>query len=111
MVMRRFLMFGFLILFVIAGGKFAQAQGLPGSDGLNMQVSPSAPAPNSQVHFTLTNYSIDLQTSDIRWLVTGKQASRGAGFADFPAQTGAPGSVMTISVIVTTANGQTLTKE
>ena len=108
--MKYVLFLGFVVLCVF-GGTFARAQGTAGTDGLNLQVSPPAPAPNSQVHFTLTNYSIDLPTSDIRWLVNGKQVSRGAGFASFTTQTGVPGSVLTVSVIVTTKDGQTLSKE
>lgn len=108
---KKYVLYSLLLALVFVSGNLAQAQGMPGSDGLNMQVSPSAPAPNSQVSFALTNYSINLQTSDIRWLVNGKQASRGAGFTSFTTVTGAPGSVLTISVIVTTTDGQTLTKE
>lgn len=100
-------------LLTLAGGHLAQAQdvGALTTGSLNLNVSPAAPGPNSPVHLSVVDYLIDLQTSDVRWSVNGKIASQGAGFTDFNTETGGPGTVTNVSVVVTTANGQTLTKQ
>lgn len=111
--MWRGLIFSLLALLVIYGGlaRFAQAQGLPTlGDNLDLAVSPSAPGPDSPVSLSLTDYSIDLQTADIRWLVNGKLAARGSGQNVFETRTGPAGALTTITAIVITKDGQTLTK-
>lgn len=101
----RFASFSLAALFLASAvlPVFAHAQSLPGAtEPVTLRLSPSSPRPNSTVTATLESFSVDLSRSDISWYVNGKAVSSGKGSTSITLQSGAPGSLITVSADVST---------
>ena len=85
------------------------AIGLEGSD-VNVEMIPENPRPNESVYVTLTSYITDINLAIITWKINGKTESSGRGAKQFSFNTGAMNTTTTLDVIITTTEGQTITK-
>ncbi len=66
-------------------------------------LSPEVPGPNQLVDVSIENFSVDLQTSTITWVVNGARLASGKGLTHVQVSMGGPGSHTTIAVSI--ANG------
>lgn len=62
--------------------------------------SPDNPVANSVFRANLRSYSIDINTSEIIWLINGKEYSRGRGLNSIEIRTGDPGNELIIKAII-----------
>lgn len=83
---------------------------LPGSNPVQVSVSPEYPRPGQQVTITLSSYTADLERSNIQWFINGVKAKEGIAQKQFSVTAGASGSTQEVDVIITAVNGVTLTK-
>ncbi len=110
MVARVTLVFSLFCLALLWGAGTVAAQTSLGTENLQLTATPAAPGPNATVRFRVTDYSINLKTADIRWYTGNVLSNRGVGMTEWITKTGGLGSSLSVSVIVTTESGETLTK-
>ncbi len=79
-------------------------------DGVTVNVFPEYPGPYESVTISLTGYSANLDSSDIRWSENGKQVSGGVGKTDYTFTTKDVGVQTTITATITTPNSDSSTK-
>lgn len=94
-----------ILLFFIAFPVLAQSD-----PTVYLYINPKNPGPNTAVSATLQSYSIDLETSSIRWLINGIEVESGTGDVAFDFETGASGSSTLISAVITTQKGDRVEK-
>ena len=110
--MRKYCRTFLVIAFLLISSPVSHAQNITEDLGdLEITVSPEAPEPFGQVNFRMADYSIDLSSTDIRWLVNGRELARGVGLVQFSTKVGALGQLTTVVVRVSTKNGLSLSKE
>lgn len=79
---------------------------IPGAtSALLISSSPRYPAPDSSVTLTLQSSLYNLNTSDIVWIVNGKQSAQGTGLKTLALQTGSAGSRIDVVVDISGASG------
>lgn len=86
------------------------AQSMPSASnqlaGLEMSVSPESPKPNQDISVSVVSYSVNLDSSTIRWYIDDVLKKEGIGVKTFNARTGKSGEVLTIRVEVFTNDGR-----
>ncbi len=85
-------------------------QDLPGSNPLQVTVSPQNPRPGQKVTISIRSFSIDLERSEIAWGVDGALAQNGTAQTSFTTIAGKSGTEQTINVQVTSATGSVFNK-
>ncbi len=75
---------------------------------INFDVAPQVPAPYDNVIVSITNFSTDLDRSQISWLLNGKAQQSGIGVKSFTFTAGAKGTISTVTVKVQPTNGPLL---
>ncbi|MBX4198066.1 hypothetical protein KW782_01900 [Candidatus Parcubacteria bacterium] len=73
---------------------------------LSLRFSPQYPQPGQSVSFTVLSGAIDLNRSDITWLVNGSEVSSGKGKTSFKTTAAREGSQTSIRVVAVTADGK-----
>lgn len=73
---------------------------------LTLTMSPEYPAPGETVQLSVTSYALDINRSLITWKAGEKVITEGEGVTKTSVQAGQAGSVTTVSVEVTSENGQ-----
>jgi hypothetical protein len=89
-------------------GFFAHAQ-VRDTD-IVLSISPENPGSNQNVTATLSSYSIDLDKANISWSVNGQSSSMGIGKKTFFFETGSSGTPITLSAMIDTVDGQSVSK-
>ncbi|MFA5782976.1 MAG: hypothetical protein WC868_11985 [Bacteroidales bacterium] len=97
-----------LILFVASAGFFANAQ-IRDTD-IVLSVSPQYPNPNQNVSAILSSHSINLDKANITWSVNNQEMSGGVGKKAFSFKTGEVGVNTTLSAMIDTIDGQSISK-
>jgi hypothetical protein len=86
------------------------AQSMPSASnqlaGLEMSVSPESPKPNQDVSISVVSYSINLDSSTIRWYMDDVLKKEGVGVKDFNTRMGKSGDVVNIRAEVFTNDGR-----
>lgn len=113
-----------IILFVLALFSVVRAQNLsdynnpslpsliPGlEEQIDVNVSPTNPAPNQPVTITLEAFGTDLNRANISWLINGAVKQNGVGQTQFSFVTGKAGSASDVTIYIVPVNGQRITKE
>lgn len=75
------------------------------SGGIEIVLFPQIPGPNESVHATLNSTTVDLDISDITWVVNGKNLQSGQGLKDLTFMTGSTGTKTTIEAIISSSGG------
>ncbi|MCI5108675.1 MAG: hypothetical protein MRY49_02405 [Candidatus Pacebacteria bacterium] len=94
-----------ILLFFVAIPAFAQS-----SSNVYLYLSPQNPEPNTPMTATLQSYSMDLETSNIRWLIGGVEEKSGLGETSFDFSTEEAGSNTLLSAVITTSKGERVEK-
>nr|MBA3551211.1 hypothetical protein [Patescibacteria group bacterium] len=105
----------FLICTIIFFGltEFSHAQllqDLPGSNPIQITVTPQNPRPGQKVTISLRSFSVDLERSEVTWGINGVVLQKGQALTSFIVTAGKSGTEQTVNVAVTTVNGSTLTQ-
>lgn len=79
-------------------------------DQLKFDVAPRVPAPYDNVIVTISDYSIDLDRSQINWTLNGKAQSAGIGNKSFVFQMGGKGEVFKVAVKIQPSKGPIIQK-
>lgn len=87
----------------------AQAIEITSSD-IILTINPENPEPNTLVTFTLDSYVINISNRPIRWFVNGKLIEQGTGKDVFSINSGVLGTRTTVEALITTQNGNIITK-
>ena len=77
---------------------------------VNVEISPENPGPNQSVNVYLTSYSTNINTANITWKVNGKTVRFGKGEKSFSFIVGDMQTTTTLSVVINTEEGETITK-
>ncbi len=109
MVTKRFIIL-FSIFFCVFFSLRASAQLLQGND-LSLTLDPQYPGINTSVNASISSYVVDLNKTNISWILNGKTVSIGVGKKDFTFTTDNTGATLTIGVSVETADGTVVNKE
>jgi hypothetical protein len=108
-----FILFSVLFFVIFFAGN-AKAQDFNPSilldNSITVEFNPVAPKANSQVNAVASSYNIDLNSANISWFVGGKKQVSGIGLTSFSFFSGDIGKTTTISMIVTTKDGQNIQK-
>ena len=66
---------------------------------LDINISPETPKPNDNVTITIETYGLDLNSTDIQWIINGKEFLRGAGKKNLSFNVGSTGeSKITLNI-------------
>jgi len=89
-----------LILFSLSVS-FTHAQSIPGiSEPVTLEISPSAPRPNTNVSITAQTYATDLNRASITWYVNSKSFKKGTGVTEITIPSGKAGTRTVVSIDV-----------
>jgi hypothetical protein len=80
------------------------------TDGLDIRVSPTTPAPGARTTVTLTSTSFDLGSSQIAWTLDGNASAAGPGERSFTFTMGPAGRSTVIGITVTPRQGARITR-
>lgn len=97
----------FILMFAFTGF-FVDAQ-IRDTD-IVLSVSPQYSNSNQNVNATLNSYSINLDKTNIVWSIDDQEMSRGIGKKSFSFKTGSAGTPITLSIIIDTIDGQSISK-
>jgi len=97
-----------LILTIVSFGFFTHAQ-IRETD-IVLGITPQYPNPNQNVSATLSSHSINLDKANISWSVNDQEKSVGIGKKSFSFTMGTVGSPTTLSAIIDTIDGQSISK-
>ena len=80
----------------LLGGTGSDSSSVPGQikeikQQLDINISPETPKPNDDVTITIETYGLDLNSTDIQWLLNGKEILRGDGKKVFTFNVGSTG--------------------
>lgn len=90
----------------ISSPRVATAQTLPsGIGGLVIDASSLYPYPGQEITITARSYSIDLNASNISWVVGGVTVQSGIGLTSLKVQAPQPGKTITVAVSAQSPNG------
>lgn len=95
---------------VLFGSFLGTAFGQVQSNDITLSVNPTYPTPNQNASATLGSYSIDLNKTNISWLINGKEAMSGIGRKTFSFTMGDAGSSLVLEARINTIEGQSLVK-
>lgn len=100
-----------LIAFVVivAFPLYAQIPGVSDSDVV-VSIVPQSPGPNQNVSVSLNSYITNINSANITWRINGQIRSQGKGEKNFSFNTGAMNTTTTLSITITTSEGETLNK-
>lgn len=73
-------------------------------------VTPEHPHAHETVNFKVTSFLSNLDTATISWFVNGTRVAGDAGMRTFSTTLGNIGTPVTVKVVVTTAEGETITQ-
>jgi len=76
----------------------------------DLQFKPADPRPNENAVAQIVTFSTNINTADISWFINGKLQKNGIGEKKFSFRVGPAGTAMTISAIIKTQEGNTVTK-
>lgn len=99
-----------MALVFLFAGTGASAQGVRGTDTLDIRVSPTSPAPGQQTTITLTSTSIDLGNATISWTVDDNAKASGPGERSFVFTMGPVGKSTIVGVTVSPRQGSAVTR-
>ncbi|NCS98696.1 hypothetical protein GW764_00755 [Candidatus Parcubacteria bacterium] len=77
---------------------------------VSIELSPQHPGPNELVIVSIESFQIDLNKSEINWLVNGTLQESGFGLKTFSFTTGSLGEETNLSVRIVKQNGEITTK-
>jgi len=110
--MKRFLFL--LVIFLVFPYSFAASQALESQDlvssGIEFVLYPQTASPNSNVQAVLESTSVNLDTSNIAWLLNGKNIKSGLGIKEINFTTGPVGSQTTLEAIISNS-GNNISKK
>ncbi len=86
------------------------AQVLPGSDPITLQINPRNPQPNQNVTVQVQSLSMDLNKARISWSVNGTTIASEKGLKSFVIKAGANGSATVVGVSVAGDQGATFSE-
>ena len=84
------------------------AQVAPSIGSVDIIVTPEHPRPGEQVSVTAQSFLIDLDRATLLWQVNGRTAARGVGIKSMSTTAGQTGSVLNVTLTITTAGGTRL---
>lgn len=99
-----------LCVLLILPGAAAHGQTARGTDALEIDVQPEAPAPGAQTTITLSSMSLDLNQATISWSVDGSPKASGAGLRSFEFIMGPAGRSTVVSVSITLVRGSVVSR-
>lgn len=73
---------------------------------IDLSVSNKTPLPNQELTFTLSSYSINIDSATIRWSIDGVLKKEGVGIKTFNTQAGKSGEVITVKAEIATNDGR-----
>ena len=77
----------------------------------NILLNPENPGPKTVVTLTLQSYVVNVDTASIVWKINGKTVLKGQGEKSLKVKTGSVGESSRVTVIITSANGDSATQE
>lgn len=99
------------VLFCPTISVHAQVSSAINQNDITVKVNPQIPGPNEDTTITLSSFIINLDKSDVQWIVDGKSVRSGTGDKSFMVTTGGVGSTITVVAIIKTPNTPTITKQ
>ena len=106
----------FLGMFFLSVLSFANAQSFipessTPSQAINLSISPEIPAPGESVSVSVGSFLVDLNNADIGWYLNGAFVSGGRSQKSFNFTAGASGTLVTLSVVVSTSAGESIYRQ
>lgn len=97
----------FLFIVMVTPTKNASSIGMtiPSGD-FEIRMTPEYPGANTNVEAKIVSFSFDVDSSNITWTLNGKIIEQGIGAKTVEFQTGATGSMLSLSVFIVTNNGK-----
>ena len=86
-----------------------KSQFLPATE-INVDLSPKIPGPNQLVNVSLTSYNTTLDAATITWKIDGEIRKTGIGQKKFSFTTRDMNTLTTLSLVVSTQEGETIEK-
>ncbi|MBI5140342.1 MAG: hypothetical protein HZA94_02765 [Candidatus Vogelbacteria bacterium] len=106
---RYFLTIIIILLGIMPTTSFAYSETTDGGEMIAV-VNPKSPGSFSDVEISIKSFGVDLDRSQIIWLIDGKETKKGLGAKNIGLKTGAVGKIVTVTVSATDPNEQTVTK-
>lgn len=78
---------------------------------ITVEINPEVPLPNSTVNIEIESFVIDLNRSNISWILDGTVVQQAIGDKDFQFVTGPVGTQHTLTLQIQTLEGQTVTRD
>jgi hypothetical protein len=102
-----------LIIFFFGNFVFAQDNTLSvyGPSDINYKTNPTNPNPGETTTITLSSYSVDINRSNIQWLINGSVKKSGIGLKTYEFQAPSSDTNMTITANVSIADKTTIQKQ
>jgi len=100
----------FILFILLSSVVIVHAQAPSSLDGVQIDSSPSIPAPGQRVTIQVESFSTDLNAASIVWIVNGKTYAQGTGITSIQTTAPALGKELNILAVIMTVEGREIKK-